>query len=188
MNIAIYCSANADIHPDFFVLTEQLGRWAGENRHTIVFGGCRLGLMECVAQAARSAGGATIGVVPRIVERGGKTSDNIDVLIPCDNLSDRKELLMSHCDVAIALPGGIGTLDEVFTMAASATIGYHHKPIILYNIHGFWNPLIAVLNHLQQQGMVRGSWQQVMQVAESHEQLIVLLEGMVNGVPPSNLT
>ncbi|MCI5917049.1 MAG: LOG family protein, partial [Bacteroidales bacterium] len=88
------------------------------------------------------------------------------------------------CDVAIALPGGIGTLDEVFTMAASATIGYHHKPIILYNIHGFWNPLIAVLNHLQQQGMVRGSWQQVIQVAESHEQLIVLLEGLVNGFPP----
>ena len=121
--------------------------------------------------------------MPRIVERGGKTSDNIDVLIPCDNLSDRKELLMSHCDVAIALPGGIGTLDEVFTMAASATIGYHHKPIILYNIHGFWNPLIALLNHLQQQGMVRGSWQQVIQVAESHEQLIVLLEGLVNGSP-----
>ena len=138
----------------------------------------------CVCAAAVfSAGGATIGVVPRIVERGGKTSDNIDVLIPCDNLSDRKELLMSHCDVAIALPGGIGTLDEVFTMAASATIGYHHKPIILYNIHGFWNPLIALLNHLQQQGMVRGSWQQVIQVAESHEQLIVLLEGLVNGSP-----
>ena len=178
MKIAIYCSANADIEPDFFTATEQLGRWAGENRHCIVFGGCRMGLMECVAHAARSAGGTTIGVVPRIIEQGGRTSDEIDVLIPCDNLSDRKELLIAHSDVAVALPGGIGTLDEVFTMAASATIGYHDKPLILYNIHGFWNPLIAALDHLQRQGMVRGSWQRVIQVADSHEQIVKLLSSL----------
>ena len=171
MNIAIYCSANADIHPDFFTLTEQLGRWAGENRHTIVFGGCRLGLMECVAQAARSAGGATIGVVPRIVERGGKTSDNIDVLIPCDNLSDRKELLMSHCDVAIALPGGIGTLDEVFTVAASHTIGYHRKMVILYDMKAFWAPLIALLDDLQARGFIRGHWTDFIRVAHSLDEI-----------------
>lgn len=167
MKIAVFCSANADIDPDFFKATEELGAWAGRNGHTVVFGGCNMGLMECVAAATRKAGGTTIGVVPRIVERGGRVSDNIDVMIPCDNLSDRKDLLISHCDVAVAMPGGIGTLDEVFTMAAAATIGYHDKKVVLYNIKGFWNDTITMLDRLQQRGMIRGEWRKQIDVTEN---------------------
>ena len=139
MKIAVFCSANSAIDPSYFAAAEELGRRAAEGGHTIVFGGCNLGLMECVAKAARSAGGRTIGVIPTIIERGGKASPNVDVSIPCDNLSDRKDLMTAQCDAAVALPGGLGTLDEVFTMAASSTIGYHHKPIVLLNVGGFWN-------------------------------------------------
>lgn len=167
MKIAVFCSANADIDPDFFKATEELGEWAGRHGHTVVFGGCDMGLMECVAAAARKAGGTTIGVVPRIVERGGRVSDNIDVMIPCDNLSDRKDMLMSHCDVAVALPGGIGTLDEVFTMAASATIGYHDKKVVLYNVKGFWNTTIDMLDDMQRKGMIRGEWRKHIDVTEN---------------------
>lgn len=95
-----------------------------ENGHTLVFGGCNLGLMECVAKAVHDAGGTTIGVVPMIIEKGGKVSDHVDVKMMCDNLSDRKDLMLAQCDVAVALPGGVGTLDEIFTIAASASIGY----------------------------------------------------------------
>ena len=122
MKIAIYCSANAQIDPDFFVLTEALGRWLAAEGHDIVFGGCNMGLMECVAKAAHEAGGRTIGVVPAIIEKGGRASDYVDVKIHCDNLSDRKELMLYHSDMAVILPGGIGTLDELFSMAASHTI------------------------------------------------------------------
>ena len=130
-----------------------------------------MGLMECVAAAARSAGGKTVGVVPSIVERGGRTSDNVDVNIPCDNLSDRKDLLLAHSDVCVALPGGIGTLDEVFTVAASATIGYHSKRVILFNIKGFWNPLIALLDDIQGRGMMRRPWREYISVASVMEEL-----------------
>ena len=167
MKIAVFCSANSDIDAGYFKAAAELGRWAGENGHTIVFGGCSLGLMECVARAAREAGGRTVGVIPSIMERGGKASDNVDVAIPCDNLSDRKDLMVAQCDVAVALPGGIGTLDEVFTMAASATVGYHSKRVILYNVNGFWNSLIAMLDDLSHKGMIRGQWSDIIKVAGS---------------------
>ena len=114
--------------------------------------------MECVARAAHDAGAMVIGVVPQILEKGGRVSDYIDVEVPCDNLSDRKDLMLAQADVAIALPGGIGTLDELFSMAASRTIGYHTKKVILYNINGFWDSLIALLDDLQRQGMIRGDY------------------------------
>ena len=119
--------------------------------------------------------GNLIGVVPRIVERGGRMSDRLTVHIPCDNLSDRKDLLLAHSDVVVALPGGIGTLDEVFTVAAAHTIGNHQKRIILYNIGGFWNTLIALLDDLQQRGMIRGHWKDYISVANSFEELTAMI-------------
>ena len=117
----------------------------------------------------------TIGVVPIIVEKSGRTSQYVDVEIPCDNLSDRKQLMMDQSDVFIALPGGIGTLDEIFTVAASATIGYHQKPVILYNVGGFWDALIATLDDLQHRGMIRGEWRQNIKVAKSVDDLATIL-------------
>ena len=83
--------------------------------------------------------------------------------------------MMDQSDVFIALPGGIGTLDEVFTVAASATIGYHHKPVILYNMKGFWNKLIELLDDLQANGMIRGEWRQYIKTADSLEEISRLI-------------
>lgn len=207
MNIGIFCSANDNIEREYFDRTEEFGRWCAENGHSIVFGGCNMGLMGCVAEAyyqgfksasrvqegssgsrglrglssskglsgASGAKGNLIGVVPRIVERGGRMSERLTVHIPCDNLSDRKDLLLAHSDVVVALPGGIGTLDEVFTVAAAHTIGYHQKRIILYNIGGFWNILIALLDDLQQRAMIRGHWNDYISVANSFEELTAMI-------------
>ena len=175
MKICIFCSANQQIDPDFFTLTAELGRWAAEQGHTIVYGGVNQGLMECVAQATKEAGGHTVGVVPTLVEKSGRCSDHTDVEIPCDNLSDRKQLMMDQSDVFVALPGGIGTLDEVFTVAASATIGYHRKRVILYNMKGFWDSLVALLDDLQNQKMMRQPWLTHIGVASSLDELKALL-------------
>lgn len=175
MKICIFCSANSQLDADFFEYTEELGRWAAGEGHAIVFGGVNQGLMECVARAAREAGGRTIGVVPQIVERSGRISDYVDVEIPCDNLNDRKQLMQDQSDVFVALPGGIGTLDEIFTIAASATIGYHHKPVILYNMKGFWDGLIAMLDDLQQRGVMRNPWRTQIAVAQTLDELKQLL-------------
>ncbi len=171
MKICVFCSANRQIDPDFFAMTEELGRWAAEKGHDIVYGGVNQGLMECVAQAAHQGGGRTIGVVPQVIEKDGRLSSYVDVEIACDNLSDRKQLMMDQSDVFIALPGGIGTLDEVFTVAASATIGYHHKRVILYNMKGFWDSLVSLLDDLAQRGMMRQSWHTFIKVATSLQEI-----------------
>ncbi|HEY9551061.1 MAG TPA: TIGR00730 family Rossman fold protein [Prevotella sp.] len=175
MKIAIFCSANNHIDPDYFSLTAELGKRLAEKGHHVVFGGCNMGLMECIAKAVHEAGGRTIGVVPSIIEKNGRVSDYVDVHIPCDNLSDRKDIMLAQADVAIALPGGIGTLDEVFTIAASHTIGYHHKQMILFNMKGFWDTLIALLEDLQQRGMIRGRYTDYIGVASSVDEVLTLL-------------
>ena len=167
MKISIFCSANDNIDKDLFKMTEELGAWIAKNGHSIVFGGCNCGLMECIGKSVQNAGGMTIGVIPQIIEKGGKVSDSVDVNIACDNLSDRKELMLAKSDVVIALPGGIGTLDEIFTVAASHTIGYHKKTVILYNMKGFYDSLIALLNDMQDRGMIRGKWTDYILAAEN---------------------
>lgn len=167
MKIGIFCSANNAIDADFFVLTEELAVWAAQHGHEIVFGGVNQGLMECVAKAAKSAGGHTIGVVPSIVEETGRTSQYNDRVLTCNNLNERKQLMLDESDVFIALPGGVGTLDEVFTVAASYTIGYHHKRVILYNMKGYWDSTIAMLDDMQQRGVIRGRWRDYIMVADS---------------------
>lgn len=175
MKICVFCSANQQLDPAFFMATEELGRWLAQQGHTLVYGGVNQGLMECVAKAAHEAGGQTIGVIPQIVEKSGRISQYVDVEMLCDNLSDRKQLMADQSDVFIALPGGIGTLDEVFTIAASHTIGYHRKQVILYNVKGFWDSLLAMLDDLQQRGMVRGQWRDYISVANNLEELAGLV-------------
>ena len=95
--------------------------------------------------------------------------------IPVDNLSDRKQLMMDQSDVFIALPGGLGTLDEIFTIVASATIGYHSKIVILYNMKGFWDSLVQLLDDLKSKGMIRGDWQDYIKTADSIEEISRLI-------------
>ncbi len=175
MNICIFCSANSNIPTEYFERTSELGTWMGANGHTLVFGGCNLGLMECVAKAVHDAKGMTVGVVPTIVEKGGKVSDYVDVKILCNNLSDRKDLMIERSDVIIALPGGVGTLDEIFTVLAAASIGYHNKRVILYNIGGFWDSLIAMLDDLKARGVLRAGFEDTVKVAHTLDEIAALI-------------
>ena len=176
MKIGVFCSANNHIDPDFFAMTEELGHWIGKEGHTLVYGGCDMGLMECAAKAVRESGGMVIGVIPRLLEQGGHLSQHINVVIPCDNLSDRKDLIAAQADAFVVLPGGIGTLDELFTMAASSTLGYHSKPLIVYDMKGFWQPLVALLDTLEQQGLVRNHYADHIKMARSLDDVVRLIE------------
>ncbi len=171
MKICVFCSANEQLDPDFFTCTEELGRWGAQNGHTIVFGGNDSGLMHAVSRTAKEEGGRVIGVVPRVIEQRGKLSPYLDVHIPTENLSDRKDLLMAQGDVFVALPGGIGTLDEIFTVVSAGGLGYHHKHLLLYNMKGFWDSLIRMLDDLQAKGVIRGQWRDTIAVASTLEEL-----------------
>ena len=175
MKLCIFCSANNGIDPDFFESAENLGVWAAKNGHSIVFGGHDAGLMHAVSKAAKEAGGQVIGVVPRKIEEMGRTSPYLDVHIPTEDLTDRKQLMTDMSDAFIVLPGGIGTLDELFTVVAASTLGYHHKPVILFNMKGFWNSLVACLDDLQTKGVVRSHWSDYIHVVGSLDEIGDLL-------------
>ena len=175
MKIGVFCSANNNIDRVYYDAARQLGQWMVENHHTLVFGGTNSGLMECIGQTVHQGGQLTIGVIPNIVERGARRSDCVDVDIPCDSLSQRKDLMMAQSDVMVALPGGVGTLDEVFSVASSHSIGYHQKQVIIYNVNGFWDPLVALLDYLQAHGMIRGDYHELIPLANTFEELTQLI-------------
>ena len=171
MNVCVFCSANSNLPEPYFESARQLGAWIARQGHTLVFGGCNMGLMECVAEAAHKGGALTVGVVPAIVERGGRVSDYVDVKVHCDNLSDRKDLMIGRSDMIVALPGGIGTLDEIFTVLAAASIGYHHKQVVLVNTCGFWQPLVDMLQAMKRQGVIRPGFDDTLRIVGSPAEL-----------------
>ena len=175
MKLCIFCSANNGLDPDFITNTKQLAIWAAENGHSIVFGGHDAGLMHSVSKAAKQAGGMVIGVVPRRIEDMGRLSPWLDVHIPCEDLTDRKQLMMDQSDAFIILPGGIGTLDELFTVTSMKTLDYFNKPVVLWNMKGFWDSLIACLDDLHQKGVTRKQWREYITVVNTLDELISTL-------------
>ena len=171
MNICVFCSAN-DVAPQYVAAAEKLGRWLGREGHTLVYGGANLGLMEAVARAAHEAGATVVGVVPAILEKTGRASDHIDVRVLCDSLDDRKAIMVERSDLFVALPGGVGTLDEIFTVVAAASIGYHHTRVVLLNIDGFWDSLLAMLDDLQSKGVLRPGLKETLTVVTEVEKVV----------------
>ena len=175
MKIAVFCSANNNIDKTCFDATRELGMWIAQKGYTIVYGGCNDGLMGCVGQTVHEHGGTTIGVVPRILTATPRVANDLDVTIPCENLADRKELMLSQSDICLALPGGIGTMDEIFTVVAARTIGYHCKPMIVFNVDGCWDAFADLLDSLQTQGMIRGNWRDLISMANSVDEVKALI-------------
>ena len=169
--IGIFCSASDSIDPTFFDAVHQIGEWMGRNGKTLIYGGANLGLMECVAKAVKESGGRVIGVVPSKLEENGKVSTYLDEMIRTHNLSDRKDIILQQSDVLVALPGGIGTLDEVFHVMAAASIGYHQKKVIFYNANGYYSPLLAVLSELQARGFAHHPLSSYYEVANTFNEL-----------------
>ena len=171
MHIGVFCSANTGIDSVFFDLTRRFGEWIGSEGHTLVFGGCNLGLMECVARAVKENGGTVIGVVPAKLEEKGSVSTLLDEVIHTRNLSDRKDVITEKSEILVALPGGVGTLDEIFHVIAAASIGYHQKKVIFYNEYGFYNELLAALKTLEDKGFARQSFSTYYETANNLDEL-----------------
>ena len=175
MHITVFCSANNHIDPEYFTMAEEFGRWIGKNGQTLVYGGHDEGLMECIARATHEAGGRVEGVIPRRLVNSGHLSQYVDVEILCETLSERKDIMLRRSDAVVALPGGIGTLDEVFTVAASGTLDYHRLRVVMYDMNGFWTPLEQLMDALQEKGMIRGDYHRRVTFAKNLEEVVSAL-------------
>ena len=170
-SVAVFCAASENIAPGYFEAATEVGTMLGRLGATMVYGGARFGLMEATAKAAKAAGARIVGVVPDILVERDRVSGLLDEQVGCRNLSERKEIMLERGDILVALPGGIGTLDEIFHVLAAATIGYHTKRVVLYNVNGFWNPLLAAVEEMSQAGFVRGEMEKYLIVANSVAEL-----------------
>lgn len=149
MKIAVYCSAKDAIPEEYLALGDALGRWLGENGHTLLYGGATGGLMTRVSNAAKAAGGTVVGVIPPRIIAAGRLADNCDHLIQVANMAERKQIIRSNADVIICLPGSYGTLDEMMDATSSGIVGEHHKPLYVLNYKGFYEPLKQQIQHMK---------------------------------------
>ena len=169
--IGIFCSASENIDKMYFESARQIGEWMGKTGKTLIYGGANLGLMECVARAVKENGGKVIGVVPSKLEEKGSVSSCLDEAIHTHNLSDRKDVITEKSDILVALPGGVGTLDEIFHVIAAASIGYHQKKVVFYNEYGFYDELLKALKTLEGKGFARQPFSTYYEVTNTLEEL-----------------
>ena len=152
--VGVFCASSNKMDAVYYEEAARLGAWIGETGRTLVYGGANCGLMEAVARAVHEHGGQVMGVVPQILAQHDRVSQYIDVTIHTADLNDRKQMLIDQSDVLVVLPGGVGTLDEVFTVMAAHTIGLHQKRLVFWNINGFWNDLFRLFDGLEQRGVM----------------------------------
>lgn len=173
--IGVYLSSKENLPENYVQAAREVGELIGKTGRTLIYGGARKGLMEVLAQSVKQHGGRVYGMVPEIIEKRGLVSDAIDVTFRCVDLSDRKMMMNRESDVLVALPGGIGTLDEVFTVMANTVIGIRHQPVVFYDVDGCWDALLAALDNLFEQGLISGSPSDYYSVAHNIQELASLI-------------
>ena len=157
-SICVYLGSRPGENPVFAQTAVDVGRWIGERGGQLVYGGGRSGLMGTVAEATRQAGGRVVGVIPKALVDKELANHHCDELHIVDNMHERKAMMAERSDAFIALPGGIGTLEELFEIWTWRQLGYHDKPIGLLNVDGYYDGMLAFLANSVQSGFM-GDWQ-----------------------------
>ncbi len=145
--ITVYCSSSTFIDPDFHQPAIDVGRELAQRKLTLVYGGGSVGLMGEIARACRNAGGRVVGVITRKLVAMEKADHQCDELIIVDTMRERKRLLAERGDAFLILPGGVGTYEEFFEILVGRHLEEHAKPIGVVNSRGYYNPLIAMIEH-----------------------------------------
>ena len=157
-SIAVFCGSKSGTNPLFTEHAEILGKLLAEQGITLVYGGGRVGLMGAVANAVMDHDGKVIGVIPEVLLSWEQQHKGITELKVVSDMHVRKKMMYELCDAAIILPGGNGTLDELFELITWNTLKIHEKKIIILNSAGFYDPLIAHLKNMQQEGFLHEDW------------------------------
>lgn len=173
-SICVFCSSKEGLRREYEEAAVSLGKEIGRRGARLVYGGSKCGLMKKVADAVHAASGHTVGIVPQILSDRGLADDS-DLVFYTADLSDRKAAMLRESDIFVALPGGLGTLDEIFTTAAANALGYHSKLTVLYNVCGFWDPLREMLRAMESERMLPSGMESKIKFASSPEELYSLI-------------
>lgn len=180
-SIALFCGSATGNRPEYAQQAREIGLRMAEMGLTLYYGGGSIGLMKIAAEAVMEKGGKAIGVAPDFFAKGRVLADNITQMIYVKSMSERKQLLEKEADAFVALPGGFGTMDELFEVLTDSQLGMHAKPIILYNYNGFYDPLIAQLHLFAEEGFLRPFHKELLLTATNLDELFDCIESYENG-------
>ncbi|MFT4794283.1 MAG: hypothetical protein ACJAVR_000599 [Paracoccaceae bacterium] len=153
-SVCVYCGSRFGTDPAYRTAAEALGRGLAERGMRLVYGAGDVGLMGAVARAAQAAGGETFGVIPAHLLAREVGKRDLSSFVVTETMHERKKVMFMNADAVVALPGGAGTLDELFEVLTWRQLGLHDKPIFLTDVKGFWGPLFDLTAHMQAQGFV----------------------------------
>src|SRR5271170_1903752 len=175
-NIAVFCASASGTSPIYREVAEHLGRSLAERSIGLVYGGANVGLMKAVAEATLAAKGKVIGVIPEVLVDLEVAHHGITELHITDTMHTRKALIGEKADAFIALPGGFGTLEELFEVLAWHTLKIHAKPILLLNINGFYDKLLTFLDHCVAEGMLKPKNREIILIADTVDEALIKLQ------------
>lgn len=171
-NICVYCGSGAGTDPRYAEAARTLGSSLADAGIGLVYGGGGLGLMGETARATLKAGGRVTGIIPSFLSEKEKMLRDVDELIVVDDMHERKMLMFRRSDAFVALPGGIGTLEELVEQLTWSQLGQHGKPVVIANIAGFWDPFLSLLAHMREQEFIRRGLEVGYHVVTTAEEIV----------------
>ncbi len=181
--LCVYCGSSAGRNPAYIKTAWQLGSHMAQEGIGLVYGGGSIGLMGEVARAVLAGGGHVIGIIPEFLVSKERMLDGLNELIVTRSMHERKTLMFEKSTGFVALPGGIGTLEELAEITTWAQLNQHAKPIIVANVEGYWNHLIKLLDHMRAEAFIRAETEVFLDVAKNVDEIIPLYRERLERTP-----
>lgn len=181
--ISVFCGSSSGVEAIFIEQATLLGKTLAHRGYGIVYGGARVGLMGAVANGALNEEGEVIGVIPGFLQQKELEHTQLSRIHIVETMHERKAMMNELCDAVIALPGGYGTLEELFEMLTWGQLALHKKPVALLNVEGYYDPLVAMTEKMIEKGFLKKEYQDLLIVDDNIERLLYKME---NFVPPKN--
>ena len=171
-SVTVYCSSSSAVARKYFEAAEAAGRALAENGWNLVYGGNLVGLMKTLSDACRAAGGKVIGITPQLMVDKGIHDSLADELLVTQGMRDRKAMMEERGDAFLTLPGGLGTLEEIFEIIVAKQLRYHDKPIALLNTAGYFEPLLTMIDHGIGQQFIKPQVRELYFVADTVDEAV----------------
>jgi uncharacterized protein (TIGR00730 family) len=182
-SICVFCGSSHGANPEYGEAARRLGRSIGEHGFSLVFGGGNVGLMGEVARAAHDAGAPVLGVLPEFLRHLEQPLKAAEELVVVPDLQQRKAIMLARSDAFIALPGGLGTLDEIFEVLSTAQLQVHKKPLVLIDTEGYFAPFQSVIAAVLREGFATRNVENFYRVAPTPEAAIEFVRSALRGAP-----
>ncbi|MGH8379642.1 TIGR00730 family Rossman fold protein [Pseudomonas sp.] len=183
-SVCVFCGASTGVNPAYREAAIALGQTIAQRGLTLVYGGGAVGLMGVVADAAMAAGGEVIGIIPQALKDAEVGHSGLTRLEIVDGMHARKARMAELSDAFVALPGGLGTLEELFEVWTWGQLGYHAKPLGLLDVNGFYSKLGSFLDHVVEEGFVRPQHRAMLQLADAPAELLDAMDSFQAPVAP----